>query len=126
MAVNWKNPIIFGVIVGLVLCIFLFIHDKLFRKKEEKNGFSVYLKIFIAGFFASAPLVWLFFNRDLRFSTTSVASSDVSTTQIEHKGGSIEMEELKNSVVPDAKLAHASNVEKIKGLKRCHADMPDW
>ena len=49
MAINWKNPIIFGVIVGIVLCLFLFIHDKLFCKKEDKSGFSVYLKLFMAG-----------------------------------------------------------------------------
>ena len=127
MALNWKNPIIFGVIIGIVLCLFLFIHDKLFRKKEEKNGFSVYLKLFIAGFCASAPLVWLFFNRDLRFSTTPGISPELSTTtSIELKGGSIEIEELKNNVVPDAKIAQLSSVEKIKSSKRCHADMPDW
>ena len=119
MAVNWKNPIIFGVIVGIVLCLFLFIHDKLFRKKEEKNGFSVYLKLFVAGFFASAPLVWLIFNRDLRFSSSGAPV-------IEQKGGSIEMDEVSNSIVPDAKLPSASVVEKVKGLKRCHADIPDW
>jgi len=118
MAINWKNPIIFGVIVGIVLCIFLFIHDKLFRKKEEKSGFSVYLKLFVAGFFASAPLVWLFFNRDLRFSSSSHV--------IEQKGGSIEIDEVSNSVASEAKLAQKSVVEKVKGLKRCHADEPDW
>ena len=119
MAVNWKNPIIFGVIVGIVLCLFLFIHDKLFRKKEEKNGFSVYLKLFVAGFFASAPLVWLFFNRELRFSSSGALV-------IEQKGGSIEMDEVSNSGAPDTKLPQASVVEKVKGLKRCHADEPDW
>ena len=119
MAINWKNPIIFGVIVGIVLCLFLFIHDKLFRKKEEKNGFSVYLKLFVAGFFASAPLVWLFFNRDLRFSSSGAPV-------IEQKGGSIEMDEVSNSGAPEAKLPQASVVEKVKGLKRCHADEPDW
>jgi len=122
MTVNWKNPIIFGVIVGIILCLFLFIHDKLFRKKEEKSGFSVYLKLFVAGFFASAPLVWLIFNRDLRFSSSS-SSSSLAT---EHKGGSIEMDEVCNNVVIDAKLPSVSVVEKVKGLKRCHADIPDW
>ena len=119
MAVNWKNPIIFGVIIGIVLCLFLFIHDKLFRKKEEKNGFSVYLKLFMAGFFASAPLVWLFFNRDLRFSSSGAPV-------IEHKGGSIEPDDVVYSVAPDTKTIPAAVVEKPKGLKRCHADEPDW
>ena len=119
MAVNWKNPIIFGVIIGIVLCFFLFLHDKLFRKKEDKSGFSVYLKLFVAGFFASAPLVWLLFNRDLRFSSSGASV-------IEHKGGSIEIDDVSNSVAQDTKLSHSSVVEKVKGLKRCHADEPDW
>jgi len=118
MAINWKNPIIFGVIVGLVLCIFLFIHDKLFCKKEDKSGFSVYLKLFMAGLLASGGMAWLLFNRDLRFSS----SLDV----IEHKGGSIEIDNLANSVVPDTKSVPVAVVEKIKALKRCHADEPDW
>ena len=60
MAINWKNPIIFGVIVGIVLCLFLFIHDKLFCKKEDKSGFSVYLKLFMAGLLTSGGMAWLF------------------------------------------------------------------
>jgi hypothetical protein len=36
------------------------------------------------------------------------------------------MDEVSNSVVPDAKFPHASVVEKVKGLKHCHADEPDW
>jgi hypothetical protein len=118
MAINWKNPIIFGVIVGLLLCLFLFIHDKLFCKKEDKSGFSVYLKLFMAGLLASGGMAWLLFNRNLRFSS----SLDV----IEHKGGSLDVDDVANSVVPDTKSAPAATVEKIKGLKRCHADEPDW
>jgi hypothetical protein len=119
MAINWKNPIIFGVIVGLVLCIFLFLHDKLFRKKEEKSGFSVYLKLFLAGFLASCSMAWLFFNRDLKFSSSA-------STVIEHKGGSIEIDDVSTSLTSDVKNAAATVVEKVKSLKRCHADEPDW
>jgi hypothetical protein len=119
MAINWKNPIIFGVIVGLVLCLFLFIHDKLFCKKEEKSGFSIYLKLFVAGFLASGSMAWLFFNRDLKFS-----SSDAKV--IEHKGGSTEVDDIAKTIVYDVKVAPAHVVEKVKGLKRCHADEPDW
>ena len=119
MAINWKNPIIFGVIVGLVLCLFLFIHDKLFCKKEDKSGFSVYLKLFMAGFLASGSMAWLFFNRDLRFSSSG-------SKVIEHKGGTVEVDDIANTIVPDMKVAHAHVVEKVKGLKRCHADEPDW
>ena len=119
MAINWKNPIIFGVIVGLVLCLFLFIHDKLFCKKEDKSGFSVYLKLFVAGFLASGSMAWLFFNRDLKFSSSGAKV-------IEHKGGTVEVDDVVNTIVPDAKVVPVHVVEKVKGVKRCHADEPDW
>ena len=119
MAINWKNPIIFGVVVGLVLCLFLFLHDKLFRKKEDKNGFSVYLKLFMAGFLASGSMAWLFFNRDLKFTSSGEKG-------IEHKGGSVELDEVSASLTSDTKIAATTVVEKVKGLKRCHADEPDW
>jgi hypothetical protein len=45
---------------------------------------------------------------------------------IEHKGGSLEVDDVANSVAPDTKSAPAAIVEKIKGLKRCHADEPNW
>jgi len=64
-----KNPIVFGALVGLILCLLLYAHDKFLNKKtEERSGFSTYAKIFLAGFIATAPLVFLFFNRDLSFS----------------------------------------------------------
>ena len=119
MAINWKNPIIFGVIVGIVLCLFLFIHDKLFCKKEDKSGFSVYLKLFMAGLLASGGMAWLLFNRDIRFSSSA-------SSVIEHKGGALDVDEVANHVALDAKSAPVATVEKIKGLKRCHADEPDW
>jgi len=119
MAINWKNPIIFGVIVGLVLCLFLFIHDKLFCKKEDKSGFSVYLKLFMAGLLASGGMAWLLFNRDIRFSSSA-------SSVIEHKGGALELDDVAKSVAQDTKSAPVTVVEKIKGLKRCHADEPDW
>ena len=119
MAINWKNPIIFGVIVGILLCLFLFIHDKLFCKKEEKSRFSVYLKLFVAGFLASGSMAWLFFNRDLQFSSSA-------TKVIEQKGGSTEVDDIAKTIIHDIKVAPAHVVEKVKGLKRCHADEPDW
>ena len=119
MAINWKNPIIFGVIVGLVLCLFLFIHDKLFCKKEDKSGFSVYLKLFMAGFLASGGMAWFFYNRDLRFSSSTSAV-------LEHKGGSIDINEAVNNLVNDVKTVAAPIVEKVKRIKRCHADEPNW
>lgn len=119
MAINWKNPIIFGVIVGILLCLFLFIHDKLFCKKEDKSGFSVYLKLFMAGLLASGGMAWLFYNRDLRFSSSG-------EKVIEQKGGSIEIDDITNHVAQDIKATPSAVVEKVRGLKRCHADEPDW
>jgi hypothetical protein len=72
----------------------------------------------MAGLLASGGMAWLLFNRDLRFSS----SLDV----IEHKGGSLEVDEVANHIAPDTKSAPAAIVEKIKGLKRCHADEPNW
>lgn len=121
MAINWKNPIIFGVIVGIVLCLFLFIHDKLFCKKEDKSGFSVYLKLFMAGLLASGGMAWLFYNRDLRFSSSASESAVV-----DHKGGSMDMDENANNAMHNVKTVSAPVVEKVKSLKRCHADEPNW
>jgi hypothetical protein len=73
----------------------------------------------MAGLLASGGMAWLLFNRDLRFSSSA-------SSVIEHKGGSIDPDDLVNSVVPDTKSAPVAIVEKIKGLKRCHADEPDW
>ena len=64
-------------------------------------------------------MAWMFFNRDLRFSSSA-------SSVIEHKGGALDVDDVANSVVPDTKSAPAAVVEKIKGLKRCHADEPDW
>ena len=63
----------------MYLHLFLFVHDKLFCKKEDKSGFSVYLILFVAGFLASGSMAWLFFNQDLKFSSSG-------TKVIEHKG----------------------------------------
>jgi hypothetical protein len=66
-----KNPIVFGALVGVVMCVLLFLHDKfLARKPEEKSSFGTYVKIFLAGFIATAPLVFIFYNQDLSFSKT--------------------------------------------------------
>ena len=66
-------------------------------------------------------MAWLFYNRDLSFSSSASASSVV-----DHKGGSIDINEVANHIDPDVKTAAATVVEKVKGLKRCHADEPDW
>jgi len=118
-----KNPIIFGVVIGVLLCLLLFIHDKVFVKKvEDRNGFGTYFKIFLAGWIATAPMVWLFFNRNLSFKGG------------EQKGGE-KIEQVIKQIVEDNEVDISETVsaesvggkmKKIKGIKRCHADMPDW
>lgn len=120
-----KNPIIFGAVVGVVLCLLLFIHDKVFVKKsEDKSGFGTYFKIFLAGWIATAPMVWLFFNRNLSFSVGKA-----------QKGGGENIENVVQQIVEDNDLDISETVsaesiggklKKMKGVKRCHADMPDW
>lgn len=71
-----KNPIIFGVIAGVLLCLFLFLHDKFLTKKpEDKAGVSVYVKIFLAGFVITGSLAFLIYNRDISFKNPSAPSS---------------------------------------------------
>jgi len=106
-----KTPIGFGVLSGIVMCVLLFIHDKLLVKgNEEKSGFGNYFKIFLAGFITTAPLVYLFFNKSLEISNPlggsgikpqeGISSDDVSST----------------SIPPSLK----------KVIKKVHNDVPDW
>ena len=60
-------------------------------------------------------MAWLFFNQDLKFSSSGAKV-------IENKRGTVEV----NTIVLDMKIAHVPVVEKIKGPKCCHADEPDW
>lgn len=91
-----KNPIVFGAIVGLVLCLLLFLNDKfLLKKDEEKSGFATYLKIFLAGFIATAPLVFIFYNQDLSFSK----KCSVSTQEA---GKALTEQLTENSVIENA------------------------
>jgi len=70
-----KNPLVFGAIVGVLLCILLFLHDKFFSKsKEDKSSLGTYFKLFFAGFIVSAPLVFLLYNRDLSFKEVEAGS----------------------------------------------------
>jgi len=70
-----KNPLVFGAIVGVLLCLLLFLHDKFFSKsKEDKSSLGTYFKLFFAGFIVSAPLVFLLYNRDLSFKEVEAGS----------------------------------------------------
>ena len=70
-----KNPLVFGAIVGVLLCLLLFLHDKFFSKsKEDKSSLGTYFKLFFAGFVVSAPLVFLLYNRDLSFKEVDAGS----------------------------------------------------
>jgi len=116
-----KNPIIFGVVAGVILCLLLFIHNRIFVKKvEDRSGFGTYFKIFLAGWITTAPMVWLFFNRNLSFGA--------------QKGGE-KIEQVVKQIVEENEVDISETIsaesvggkmKKMKGLKRCHADMPDW
>ena len=94
-----KNPLVFGAIVGVFLCILLFLHDKFLAKsKEDKSSLGTYFKLFFAGFIVSAPLVFLLYNRDLSFkevesgsgrSVSGGAMSDVEMTSSSSSSDSI-------------------------------------
>jgi len=115
-----KNPIIFGVLVGIIMCILLFIHDKMFRKPEDKSKFSTYFKIFLAGWISSAPLVWLFFNKDISFKK--------SKRVIIQNGGNID-EVVKKVVEDNVSINDTISSENIKRKpisKKCHLDDADW
>ncbi len=94
-----KNPLVFGAIVGVFLCILLFLHDKfLSRSKEDKSSLGTYFKLFFAGFIVSAPLVFLLYNRDLSFkeveagsgrSVSGGAMSDVELTSSSSSSDSV-------------------------------------
>jgi len=94
-----KNPLVFGAIVGVFLCILLFLHDKFLAKsKEDKSSLGTYFKLFFAGFIVSAPLVFLLYNRDLSFkeveagsgrSVSGGAMSDVEMTSSSSSSDSV-------------------------------------
>ena len=94
-----KNPLVFGAIVGVFLCILLFLHDKFLAKsKEDKSSLGTFFKLFFAGFIVSAPLVFLLYNRDLSFkeveagsgrSVSGGAMSDVEMTSSSSSSDSV-------------------------------------
>lgn len=128
-----KNPIVFGAIVGIVLCILLFCHDRFLSKKtDQKSGAITYVKIFFAGFIATAPLVFLFFNRDLSFKNPNVKSIESVVKDVVQDAGATAVstvDDLTQSSV-EAAVEAVKTVETVKPkklkMKKCHADVPDW
>jgi len=104
-----KNPIIFGVIAGIVICLLLLVHDKLFIKKpEERSGFATYFKIFLAGFISTAPLAFLIYNRNISFKMSSTTQLQPSVNQEADAGPQIHDD---------------ASFKKVKG--KCNVDVPD-
>ncbi len=127
-----KNPIVFGAIVGIVLCILLFCHDRFLTKKtDEKSKPITYVKIFFAGFVATAPLVFLFFNRNLSFKNPNAKSIESVIKDVVQDAGATAastIDDLTQSSVEAATEAvkvEAVKPKKVK-MKKCHADVPDW
>ena len=142
-----KNPLVFGALVGVLLCILLFLHDKFFAKsKEDKSGLGTYFKIFFAGFIVSAPLVFLLYNRDLSFkevdgggkSYSGGAVSDVEMTSSSSSSDSVE--EVIEEVAKKVGGGKSSSAQRGGGgsgngggggggggrrFKNCHTDEPN-
>lgn len=132
-----KNPLVFGAIVGVLLCILLFLHDKFLAKsKEDKSSLGTYFKLFFAGFIVSAPLVFLLYNRDLSFkeveagsgrSVSGGAVSDVELTSSSSSSDSVSevIEEVAKKVgggKPSAQRGGGGNGRRIKTM---NTDVPN-
>ena len=132
-----KNPLVFGAIVGVLLCILLFLHDKFFAKsKEDKSSLGTYFKLFFAGFIVSAPLVFLLYNRDLSFkeveagsgrSVSGGAVSDVEMTSSSSSSDSVSevIEEVAKKVGGGKSSAQRSGGGNGRRFKNCHTDEPN-
>ena len=132
-----KNPLVFGAIVGVLLCLLLFLHDKFFSKsKENKSSLGTYFKLFFAGFIVSAPLVFLLYNRDLSFkeveagsgrSVSGGAVSDVELTSSSSSSDSVSevIEEVAKKVgggKPSAQRGGGGNGRRFKTM---NTDVPN-
>ena len=140
-----KNPLVFGAIVGVLLCILLFLHDKFISKsKEDKSSLGTYFKLFFAGFIVSAPLVFLLYNRDLSFkevdggkSYSGGAVSDVEMTSSSSSSDSVS--EVIEEVAKKVGGGKSSSAQRggsggggggsgnVSGrrFKNCHTDVPN-
>ena len=137
-----KNPLVFGALVGVLLCILLFLHDKFFAKsKEDKSSLGTYFKLFFAGFIVSAPLVFLLYNRDLSFkevdggkSYSGGAVSDVEITSSSSSSDSVS--EVIEEVAKKVGGGKSSSAQRGGGgggggsgngrrFKNCHTDDPN-
>jgi hypothetical protein len=131
-----KNPLVFGAIVGVLLCILLFLHDKFLAKsKEDKSSLGTYFKIFFAGFIISAPLVFLLYNRDLSFkevesggkSFSGGSVSDVEMTSSSSSSDSISevIEEVAKKVGGGKQSAQRGGGGNGRRFKTMNTDVPN-
>ena len=132
-----KNPLVFGAIVGVLLCLLLFLHDKFFSKsKEDKSSLGTYFKLFFAGFIVSAPLVFLLYNRDLSFkeveagsgrSVSGGALSDVEMTSSSSSSDSVSevIEEVAKKVGGGKQSAQRGGGGNGRRFKTMNTDVPN-
>ena len=132
-----KNPLVFGAIVGVLLCILLFLHDKFFSKsKEDKSSLGTYFKLFFAGFIVSAPLVFLLYNRDLSFkeveagsgrSVSGGAVSDVEMTSSSSSSDSVSevIEEVAKKMGGGKQSAQRGGGGNGRRFKTMNTDVPN-
>ena len=64
-----KNPLIFGVLVGLLSLILLFLKEKMTVKDDKlKSSYLTYIQLFFASALPSGALAFLLYNRNVNFS----------------------------------------------------------
>jgi len=79
-----KNPIIFGIIVGLISVILLILHDKfIIKNPEKKSSLITYIKLFFASAFPTFLLTYLFFNRNLSFHSNKLNGGDLQSSIVQ-------------------------------------------
>ncbi len=127
-----KNPLVFGAIIGVLLCILLFLHDKFLAKsKEDKSSLGTYFKLFFAGFIITAPLVFILYNHDLSFKEVeSGGNSGGAVSDVETTSSSDSVSEVIEEVAK--KVGGGKSSQRFEGrtgnsrrFKNCHTDEPN-
>ena len=126
-----KNPIVFGSLVGIVLCILLYLHDKFLGKKNEnKSTFGTYTKLFFGALFSTTPLVYLLYNRNLSFSSNpeniSPEISSIAKTVAASTAAIATVSSIVNDEPSNNSIENVVEMVQKKKIKKTHSDAPNW
>lgn len=115
-----KNPLIFGVLVGILSLVLLFLKEKLTVKdNDQKSSYSTYVQLFFASFIPSTALAFLLYNRNISFSKTQNKKITISEN-ISQNGGDNSSQELFNDVPIER------SAKPIKRSKQIYTDIPNY